>query len=88
MVFRRRRCPSLLRLLLVILGLGFLVKRHGNHTDCDCEDEFRAEFRAKRKEFRSKLREAFDVWRENMDAEAEKPAPAAEASGNTGTTSV
>jgi len=83
MFFRRHRRPSLLKLLLVILGLGFLVKRH-DKGEC-CKGESHKEHKAKLKEFRSKLREAFDVWHEDEEAEEEKKAPEAEPTGNTGT---
>lgn len=64
----RRHFLSPLEILLLLLGLGFLVKRH-NTFDRPTDEDLR-QCRAKRKEFRRRLRSAFSVFDE------EEPAPA------------
>jgi hypothetical protein len=56
----RSRRPSLLRLLLALLGFGFSLKWCGHEGAPD-----REAYKAKRTLFRSKLRDAFRVWDED-----------------------
>ncbi len=66
MFFRRRR-PSLLYLLLALLGLGFLCRRRHHR----CKGEERDD---RRSQARRKFREGFDIlFGEDEPAPAESP---------------
>ncbi|HLN63279.1 MAG TPA: hypothetical protein VK464_17215 [Symbiobacteriaceae bacterium] len=71
MFFARRRRHSLVELILVMLGIRCLCRRH-RETD----EATREEMRGKARQFRSKLKEAFAVWQEDETPAAEPEAPA------------
>lgn len=63
MFFRRRRCCSLLHVLLLLLGVKAV------RSGCKASPEQKEAFRAKGRLFRSRLMDAFAVW---TDEKAEK----------------
>lgn len=66
MFFRRRHC-SLVRLLLLMLGIKVIARSSDRSY---YSDEERQAYRAKARKFRSKMREAWRVWDEDEgDAE-------------------
>jgi len=78
--FRRHRRPSLLNLILALLGIRFLVREC--REACCGERMDREEYRAKMKRFRHKMREALAVWKEEEPAAgsaSDAPAPDAQA---------
>ncbi|MDF2627331.1 MAG: hypothetical protein K0R39_1162 [Symbiobacteriaceae bacterium] len=79
-LFRRRHHrPSLCKLLLILLGFGTLARRcRGGNTTCEHSQEDLAAHKAKAKQFRSKLKEAFSVWSDDEEAQAQAPAATAE----------
>ncbi|HYG57622.1 MAG TPA: hypothetical protein VD902_06105 [Symbiobacteriaceae bacterium] len=64
---------SLFKLLLVLLGFRFLIRRTGG-AGCGHSKEEQEAFKAKAKSFRAKLKDAFAVWSDEPEEKGEAKA--------------
>lgn len=68
MLFHRRSCHPLFKIILVLLGVKWLKEKKS------VDEATRKDWKAKRKLFRQKMQDAFSVWDDNEEATSEEDA--------------